>query len=167
MTALMPPVLGEGTDPRNLARAIAFCRTHRSEHHIPLLQAVGVGAIAYAALTDRLARPNTFALGRSRRASLIMVGDDDASVIGPLGWVAADQLVRWARGAMVHGTGGCQPSYRLAVSMAQMTGRFVLIETSSDASDAWAEIFDRAGVPTLLLRPAGGGVHPIEPDGVT
>ena len=160
----MPPVLAEGIDPRNLEKAIAFCRTHESEHHIPLLQAVGVGRLAYTALTDRLACPNVHALSRSRRASLILVGDDEGQTTGPYGWAAADQLARWTRGAMVHGTGGCRASYTLAVNMAQAAGRFVLVETSSDAAEAWAEIFDRADVPTLILRPSGGGVHPVEPE---
>ena len=163
----MPPVLGNDLDPRSIAKAIEACASCGSDHHIPLFQAVGVGRLALTALTDRLARPNLYALNKSRTPALILVGDDDYHTTGPLGWAATEQLTHWAKGALVHGTNGDRRSYAMAIEMAEHYGRLLLIETSSDAAEAWVDVLRLAGVPTILLRPGGGGSHPVDGEGTT
>jgi len=164
MNVPMPDILGENLDPRNVAKAIEICKAYNSEHHIPLFQAAAVGRIAMTALTNRLSRPNINALRKSKRPALILVGDDEGSTTGPLGWVASTQLVQWARGAIVHGTGADPQNYAMAVAMAEMLGRVVLVETTSDAAEAWWGAFERAGVPGVAIIPPNGDAHPIEPE---
>ena len=160
----MPPVLGAGLDPRNVEKGINLCRALGSEHHIPLMQAAGVGRIVLTALVDRLQRPNLYALNKEKRPALILVGDDEGRTTGPLGWIASTQLMQWARGALVHATGADQQSYMLAVTMAEQFGRMLLIETASNAAEAWAAKLQQAEVFTILLLPTGDGVHPVEPE---
>ena len=157
----MPPVLGRGLNPRNVEKGIALCKAFDSEHHIPLLKAAAVGRIAATFLTDRLSRPNIYALGKEKRPSLIMVGDDEGRTTGPMGWVATAQLMQWAKGALVHATGGDQQSYMLAVTMAEQFSRLLLVETSSDAAEAWVTGLRKVGVFTIVLLPTGDGVHPV------
>lgn len=164
MNAPMPPVLSSGLNPKSIAGAIAFCQAHDSDHHVPLLQAAGAGRIAFTPVTNRLSRPNINALGKARRPALILICDDAHDTTGPLGWAATAQVAQWARGAMVHGTGGNRQSYMLAVLMAEQCGRFVLVETSSDAADAWVDLFKGSGVPSIKLQPASDAVHPIDPE---
>ncbi len=160
----MPPVLAGKLDPRNVARAVALCEALDSAHHVPLFQAAGVGRIAMTGLADRLSRPNLYSLNKSKQPALIVVGDDDHGTTGPMGWAATAQMVQWARGCLLHATGGDQRSYALAISMAEDFGRLLLIETSSDAAEAWLSVLRAADVPTVLLRPTGDGIHPVEPE---
>lgn len=164
MNTTMPPVLAGHLDPRNVARAIALCRANDAEHHVVLLEAAAARQLAYTALGSRLARPNLHALNKAAGPALIVVGDDDGDTTGPTGWLALPQLATWARGAVVHGTGGDRPTYQLAISMAQEVGRLLLVETSSDAVEPWALALARAGVRSLCLVPSSGGVHPIDAD---
>lgn len=161
----MPPVMAGNLHPQNIARAIQLCEAHDSQHHIPLFQAAGAGRIAMTALTDRLSRPNINALRKARRPALILVGDDEGATTGPLGWAATAQLMGWAKGAVVHGSGGDRTSYMMAVLLAEDFGRLLLIETSSDAVASWAAALVRAGVRTVCLKPTGDGVHPVDLDG--
>ena len=160
----MPPVLGHGLDPRNIDKAVAVCRAFNSAHHIPLLKAACAGQVAVTFLSSRLSRPNIYALGKEKRPSLILVGDDEGRTTGPMGWVATAQMLQWAKGALVHATGGDQQSYTLAVTMAEQLGRLLLVETSSDAAEAWVTELQKVGVFTVLLLPTGDGVHPVEPE---
>jgi hypothetical protein len=160
----MPPVLAGDLDPRNVARAIAFCRANDAEHHVVLLEAAAAKRLAYTALGSRLARPNLHALNKAAGPALVLLGDDDGDTTGPAGWVALPQLTTWARYAVIHGTGGDRPTYQLAISMAQEVGRLLLVETSSDAVEPWTRALTRAGVRTLCFVPSGGGVHPIDAD---
>lgn len=164
MSAPMPPVLGAGLDPRNIEKAIGICKALGSDHHVPLLQAVGVGRIAMTMLGDRLARPNLYALNREKRSGLVLIGDDEGNTTGPAGWAAAAQAMQWARGGLIHATGGDRRSYMLAVTMAEQVGRLLLIECSSDAAEAWASALQAASVPAVILLPTGDSVHPVEPE---
>ncbi len=164
MSAAMPPVLAGKLDPRNVACAIALCEAHGSSHHIPLFKSAGVGRIAMTCLTDRLSRPNLYALNRAKQPALILIGDDDDSVTGPMGWAATAQVMQWARAVFVHASGGDQRSYMLGVTMAEDVGRLLLVETSSDAAEAWVAALQHADVPTVLLLPTGDGIYPVEPE---
>ena len=160
----MPPVVAGKLDPRNVARAIAMCEALDSTHYALLLKAAGAGRIAMTGLVDRLSRPNLYALNKAKQPALIVVGDDDNRTTGPMGWAATAQMMQWARGCLLHATGADQRSYALAVTMAEDLGRLLLVETSSDAAEAWLSVLQGADVPTVLLRPTGDGVHPVEPE---
>lgn len=159
----MPPVI-DGSNVRGIANLIALCTTHNSTHHIPLFQSVGTGRIVMTGLHDRLSRPNLNALNKAHQPGVILIADDEGNTTGPLGWVATSQMLAWANGAMVHATGGDRASYVMAVMMAETSGRFLLIETSSDAADSWAEVLVKANIKTVILKPSGDGLHPVEPD---
>ncbi|NPD66063.1 hypothetical protein HN018_19580 [Lichenicola cladoniae] len=162
MNIFMPPVLDERTDPRAMVHAISFCKTFGADHHVTLFNATAAGRIAFTALPHRLSKPNLYQLNKSKRPALILVGDDDDQVTGPLGWAATAQLVSWARIAVVHGAGADQRSYLMAVAAAEDFGRALLIETSSDAAEAWMTTLRAADVPSVMVVPPPGSVHPIE-----
>jgi hypothetical protein len=71
-----------------------------------------------------------------------------------------------ARGAMVHATGADVPTYRLAIGMALVHRRFLLIETDSAHAHDWGEALHKRRIPALGLVPPDG-VHPLPFDRAT
>jgi len=103
-------------------------------------------------------------MSRNRLPSIVLIGDDDYSerAGGPSSWTATAPVLRWARGGMVHASGGDLASYRLAQSMAAAAKRFVLIETSTVHEGAWSDALLAAKVPFVKLLPTNG-IHPVAP----
>ena len=95
---------------------------------------------------------------RSKLPLLGWIGDDDDASTGPGGWRPALAAIRWARGAMLHAAGGEAAHYRNAVLGTLVTGRLLLVETSTSHVHAWADAL--ASTPTLIIVPPGGKPHP-------
>jgi hypothetical protein len=95
------------------------------------------------------------------RPTVILIGDDPGApdgMGGPDAWRCTRSLGRWARGVLVHGTGGQAAHYAGAVRAARQLGRVALIETTSVHAQAWAERLNCRR--TLLLLPRSGS-HPL------
>ena len=107
-----------------------LCSTLGQVGRVELLRAVRRGAISLIEC-PRSGIPPRRALEDQRRPVLVLLGDDDYAATGPAGWAAMPRLLRWARGALVHGTGTDVPTYQAAVAGTLATGRFVLVETSA------------------------------------
>jgi hypothetical protein len=82
---------------------------------------------------------------------------------GPAGFRSWQRLKTWAGCALVHAAAADLETYAIAVSMAVLQGRLLLIETSSAQEPAWAEALQAAGIPAVGVLPRGG-VHPMSPD---
>jgi len=147
-----------------LDRAVAAAAIAGAGHTAELLRAVRRGEIALIQPQNRAVMVSLSTLKRSPRPVLVVVGDDDYQSTGPSGWACFPALLRWARAAIVHGTGADVESYRWAIAMARATGRGLLIETSSVFALTWREAFRTARnpAPTLTLVPRNG-VHPVMP----
>ena len=126
---------------------------------MPVVEALRDGQIA----VQFLLRDQRAPLGAMRRTSLPLlawIGDDDGDAsCGPDGWRCALQVTRWARGGVVHASGGEAAHYRTVVKGTLHERRFVLVETSSRHAAAWMALM--AGKPTLAIVPVGGA-HPVD-----
>ena len=144
--------------------AIGQAVTIGFHHTAELLRAVRRGEICLIAPEDRTALVSMGSLKRAPLPVLVLIGDDDYASTGPAGWACTPTLLRWARQAIVHGTGADVPTYRLAVEMAVGCRRGLLIETSSVFAPVWREALRtaRQPVPTLTLV-APDGAHPVMP----
>lgn len=149
--------------PANVARAIAMMEAIGEQFRIPLFRAVPRGEIALTVLGTGQAPP----LSRLDRTGfpglVVLTDDDDTTRLGPDGWRYAARILRWARGVMLHGTGGQPEHYQMAVEGAQRCGRLVLVETCSTQIDAWAALALRTLAPGRILKiqPPAGGIHPV------
>lgn len=145
-----------------IARAVTIGFPHTAE----LLRAVQRGEICLVAPDDRAARVTMASLKRAHLPVLVLIGDDDYASTGPAGWACTPTLLRWARQAIVHGTGADITTYRLAVQMAVGCRRGLFVETNSVFAPVWAEALRlvRQPVPTLTLV-APNGRHPVMPAG--
>jgi hypothetical protein len=141
-----------------LDRLVDVCNSLGLVGRVELLRAVRAGVIARIE-PDRLGVPLRRVLDPSRRPTLVVLGDDDYASTGPSGWAALPRLLRWARGALVHGSGADAASYQAAIAGALATDRFVLVETSAQCAPEWGRVFDARGVPVLVLLPREG-THP-------
>ena len=63
---------------------------------------------------------------------------------------------------MIHATGADVPSYQMAIGMALLARRFLLIETDTAHLREWGEALLARRVPFISLCPPEG-VHPIAP----
>lgn len=145
----------------DLAAGIAQCELW-SPHTVPLLQAAFHDTVSLA-FPGRDAPPPLKMLARSSKPAIVVIGDDraDGSDTGPSGWPNIRKLTRWAKRAVIHGTGGRVEHYRAVVLLAKAERRLVLVETGTEYLQAWHQLFARAGVATLNLVPSDGGVHPV------
>ena len=150
------------TTPVGIARGIALLETIGEQFRIPLLRALQHDLIALAVLSTGQAPPLAKLDRTQRPAVVVLVDDDDATRLGPSGWHYAARVMRWARGALLHGTGGQPEHYDLAILAAQQVRHLVLVETSSSQLDAWRALALRSIPPKHIVQiePPNGGVHP-------
>jgi hypothetical protein len=139
--------------------------THAAVMNLPgrveLLRAVRDGSINLVEI-ERKAEAPMRVIEQSPRPVVMLLGDDDYRATGPAGWAAWQRLSYWARGAMVHATGADAASYRLALGLAVLHQRFLLIETDSAHAHAWGDALHRRRIPAIGLVPPDGA-HPVMP----
>lgn len=97
-------------------------------------------------------------LATLRKPAILLIGDDDDAASGPLTWRCAKQAGRWAAAVMVHGAGAEPAHYHAAIQAAALTGRLLLVETSSQHAMAWGRFL--AHPRTLLIQTREGVQHP-------
>jgi hypothetical protein len=153
---------GQITKGDDIDRLISTAAAMELPGRVELLRAVRRGEITLLEV-DRQGMPPGRVLKASTRPAIAIIGDDDYASTGPCGWAAARRFQYWARAGMVHGTGADVPSYRIAVDMALVAWRFLLVETDSAHLDEWGSALRKHGVPFLGLRPPNGS-HPVAPD---
>jgi hypothetical protein len=124
---------------------------------MPVLDALRAGQITLALLRrDQRAPLDT--MRRSALPVLAWIGDDDELSCGPDGWRPALPAAHWARAAMIHAAGGEAHHYAHLAAGTILTGRMLLVETSSRHAAAWQTLL--AGKSVLTILPCGGS-HPI------
>lgn len=148
-------------EPAHLDRMIAGLVTAGFSHRAELLRAVRRGSICTIE-PRRDAIVSMRILKTAARPALVLVGDDDYATTGPDGWATLPNLLKWARGAMVHGTGATIESYQTAIGMTLVHRHFVLVETSSARVQEWGERFISRRIPVVGLLPTNGA-HPLPP----
>lgn len=151
------------TTPANIARAIALLGPIGEQFRAPLLRAIPRGELALTVLGTGQAPPLSRLDRTQRPAIIVLTDDDDTTRLGPDGWHYAARIMRWTRGAFLHGTGGQPEHYEMAVEWAQRCRCLLLVETSSRQLDAWQALARRylAAERILRLEPPEGGVHPV------
>ncbi len=132
-------------------------------HTVPLLRAAYNDVISLAAVPRSAAAPLK-ALDRARMPALVIIGDDcaDGTDTGPDGWPGVGRLTRWARRAIINGSGGTVEDYEAAVLLTVQFRKLVLVECGSAHLSAWHQVFAKAGVPTINIIPFDG-LHPVAP----
>lgn len=147
------------TSPDQIDHLIARATTLNLPGRAELLRAVRSGGI-YLVEVARDAPAPMRLIERSPRPVVLLFGDDDYASTGPTGWAAWQRASYWARGAMIHATGADVPSYRMAIGLALMTQRFLLIETDSAHAHDWGAVLYRRNIPAIGLLPPDGQ-HPL------
>lgn len=149
--------------PGGISLGLAVAREFGEGFRQPLLEPIPSGAHALTVLWPCQAPPLS-ELDRARCPGIaLLTDDDDTTRLGPDGWRFAPRAMRWARGAILHGTGGLPEHYRYAAAMAQAVHRLVLIETASWRLDAWEQAVRKGGVrPGRIVRwEPSNGIHPV------
>jgi hypothetical protein len=149
-----------GCRPDDIAKAIVVCEAAGQIGHAELCREMRKGGLALVAGFDRQHAIAAAVLGGARHSTLVVVSDDDYHATGPRGWRSAAVITSWARAALIHAAGADRESYKAAAEAARLVGRAVLIETSSDHANSWAELVQDK--PALVISPRGGP-HPILP----
>src|SRR4051794_11062401 len=115
---------------RQLDDTIVMCEQMGSLGHATLFRAVRDRQISLtivprdAPITDKM-------LTRTQRPMVVLVADDDGAGSGPGGFRSWQRLKTWAGCALVHAAAADLETYAIAVSMAALQGRMLLIETTS------------------------------------
>jgi|tagenome__1003787_1003787.scaffolds.fasta_scaffold20307639_2 hypothetical protein len=146
---------------RQLNDAILTCEQMGSLGHATLFRAVRDRQINLA-IVPRDAPITDKMLNRSQRPMVVLLADDDGASTGSAGFRSWRRLKTWAGCALVHAAVADVETYTVAIAMAVLQGRLVLIETTSAQEPAWAEALQAAGIPAVGVLPRGG-VHPMSP----
>ena len=149
--------------PADLLRAIDAYTQAGAPHRAVFLRALWQGRIAHwePQRVGSCGKAKLF-LRQVRKPALVVIGDDDGISSGPAGWSVAPRLLRWARQVVVHGSGAVVAEYDAMVTAAEMTGRLLLIETSSRCLPAWVEAANRwAPTAVKLAVRVRSGEHPV------
>lgn len=152
----------EFTPGPRLTAARQWCESQPEAAGMAVLTAaVDAGRIAVTVIIGRRTIWSPRDL-RSRLPTIVLIGDDYGDPRDPAEWRCSMSAIAWARSALVHGTGAKASHYRAAVAAAEATGRCVLIETDSAHAPAWAAAIAPRAIPTMILIPPPGAVHPVE-----
>ena len=146
-----------------IPQAISQIQAAGQHHRAVPLQALYRGLISHVEVQRNTpARHVKTFIASARRPELVLIGDDDEAPTGPSGWGQAGRLLKWARYILIHAAGGRVEEYQEAVAVALITGRFLLIETSSAFSEAWRAVAIAAQpnvrIGMILAR---NGKHPM------
>jgi hypothetical protein len=156
----MRPILDFTTHP-HLSQLIADATRHPgTEGLLTLLRATAAGRIAFVSIINRRAIWTSRDL-KSSLPTVILVSDDAGDSRNPNEWRCFLSVSAWARTAVVHGTGARHWHYDAVVEAAQRAGRCLVIETDSDHAGAWAAALAPREIPTLVITPPSGGIHPV------
>jgi hypothetical protein len=146
---------------RQLDDVIVMCKKHGSLGHATLFRAVRDRQINLIVVARNMAISDE-ALNRSQKPMVVLLGDDDGASSGPAGFRSWRRLKSWAGCGLIHAAAADVETYTVAIAMAVLQGRLLLIETSSAQEPAWAEALQAAGIPAVGVLPRGG-VHPVRP----
>jgi hypothetical protein len=89
------------------------------------------------------------------RLAIILTGDDDGFDLGPKGFRSARRILTWARWVLLHAAAAQPEHYQLAMAMAQLCERVVVIETSTTCCAQW-----QALIRSIKPQPATAVVWP-------
>jgi hypothetical protein len=146
-------------DPDQIDRLIAHAAMLNLPGRVELLRAVRARAINLVEIERKAPAPMRL-IEQSSRPVMLILGDDDYAATGPAGWAAWQRLSYWARGAMVHATGADATSYQMAIGMALVVQKLLLIETDSAHAHEWGAALHRRNIPAIGLLPPDGQ-HPL------
>jgi len=137
------------TTKNDLLNTIASC-SREAPHIVPMLTASYHDQMSLACVERGIAAPLRV-LDRARKPAAVVIGDDhaDGFDVGPTGFSGLPRLLRWARFVVVNATGPVRQHYQEFVAMTLEHRKFLLIETGTSRSDAWAELCLVTQVPTL------------------
>ncbi len=71
--------------------------------------------------------------------------------------------IAWARAGLVHAAKAEVEHYEIAIATAEVSRRFILVETDSAHALAWRAALDVRQIPAFVVIPRPGCVHPITP----
>jgi hypothetical protein len=71
------------------------------------------------------------------RPTIMLIGDDDGLDLGPKGFRSARRILSWGRWVLLHAAAAQPEHYHLAMAMAQLCQRVVVIETSTNCCAQW------------------------------
>lgn len=147
----------ELNQPDQLDRLIAEATAAGCGYRAEIYRAVRASRIVSMELRRHAVAPMGI-LKRAPLPALVLLGDDDYASTGPAGWACFPRLLRWARGALIHASGGDVHTYRMAIGMALEAKRFLLIEADTAHADEWEAAFLEAVpvVPFLKIIPSDG-----------
>jgi len=151
------------TSRDDMVRVIAACQAAGVTWRIPLLRAVMQKRIALVELRRETPAPIRD-MERMNRPVVVLLGDDDGMVTGPAGWASVGRLQYWPRAVMIHAAGGTAEHYQDAVAAAEVTGRCLIVETTSGKAESWAAWIKKAPQrPHVLMVLPRNGLHPVAP----
>ncbi len=153
------------TDRAQFARLIDMAQSTGFGHMVELLRPAMRGELNLISPSRQSVSLPFYRVEKRGRPVVAIVSDDDYQTGGPSTWASAAKLRNWARFALIHGSGAEAEQYALVAAMAQQVRRFLLIETSSTAVQAWgAFLAERSPkLPMMAILPRDGGAHPVTP----
>lgn len=100
---------------------------------------------------------------KSERPTTILLTDDHPDALGVKGWPQVRRLLRWARLAVLHATGGQAEHYAFVASATRTMQRVLVIEMEHRHHAEWLALAEQY-VPRLKILnivPPAGGTHPV------
>lgn len=130
-------------------------------HLVPLFEASRARLMAFGILQNGRPAPSSF-LTRSK-PTLIILGDDHPGALGPAGWLDTPNLLRWAKGVVLHAAAGTRRSGITVAATTGMLGRVLMVECAYRHHAAWLALVTKHAprLPVLNIVPEPGQTHPV------
>lgn len=145
----------------DILRDIEKC-SHDKSWVLPLLAATYNDQLSLVCAGRGGAAVPLKALDRARMPAIVLVGDDvaDGFDVGPSGWPGAKRIMRWARAAIIHASGGQREHYAQFVELTLLHRKLLVIETGTSRACDWLKLCQDVGLPAVVLKPVDGSIQP-------
>jgi hypothetical protein len=155
-----PWILRAG-DPR-AGRAVAVLAHGEGTFLLPLFGAVQTGVFSLVWASDRQTSPSALrrALDTAGEPAVVLLDGDDGQPSAPEDWRCGRAALAWARAALIHGAAGERQHYATGALAAALIGRLLLVHCGGSEAASWATVAEAARLPTLIITPRPGVVHP-------
>lgn len=150
--------------PADFDRLIAELVAAGAGHSAELLRIARTGKIAVVNVQPTVPAPMK-TLRHMAIPTIVVVGDDprEEAALGPAGWLPFRRLLQWGSYAVLHAAAGEVAHYRAIAELTVIHRRLILIETTTDSLDAWAQRLHHARprpMPFMLIAPIDAS-HPV------
>lgn len=148
------------TQRQQIEKAIVLLIQAGEGYRVPLFRAAADGLLSIASAHAGAPIPARYL--KLPRPTVVVLTDDCPEATGPGRWPQIRSLLRWAKVALLHATGGQAEHYAMVAASALVMKRVLLVEMQQQHHAEWLALADGYAprLKVFSMIPPPGDCHP-------